>query len=310
MAKVTVSIVTYNGIGTIEACLQSLHAQHFTDLEVVVVDNASTDGTVAAVTNLVPEARIIALHQNVGFGAGHNEAIRNSSSEFVLVLNQDVVLDPGALQELVDAAEASGAAATGPLLLRPNPLPERTIVDTAGLQKSLWWAVKDRGASKPLHPRLHRSGFVWGISGACVLLRRDALEMVAYTRADGLPEYFDESFFMYKEDVDLAARLRRRAYTAWYEAAAVGYHGRTGAAPASAAQQASHRRRMPAYVREYSYRNHWLVLIKHAWLWQLPAIAIYEAIKFLFILLSEPKTLRMLPDLPALLSLMLKRRYA
>lgn len=310
MPKVTISIVTYNGVGKIEPCLQSLHAQTFTDYEVIVVDNASTDGTVATVTNTAPEAKIIQLHENVGFGAGHNIAINASTSPYVLVLNQDVTLEPNALQRLVQAADQSRAAVTGPLLLRPKPLPQDPIVDTAGLKKRLWWAVQDRGSSKPLSLPLKRSGFVWGISGACALLSREALQRVSYAQPTGKNEYFDESFFMYKEDVDLCARFRKRGLKAWYEADAVGYHGRTGFAPSSATEQVVHRRTLPTYVREFSYRNHWLVVFKHAWLWQMPIVLFYELVKLLFIILLEPKTLRVTPEIFKRIPLMLKRRYA
>ncbi len=302
MALVTVSIVSYNGIGKIEACLAALHEQTFNDYRVVLVDNASTDGTIAAVTNLTPEARIISLHENVGFGAGHNIAIRESTSEFVLVLNQDVVLKPDALQNMVMAAQKSRAACVGPLLLRPGSDSATRMVDTAGLIKRPWYAVIDRGSGKPVKESQLRSGFIWGISGACMLLRRDAIEAVAYKRHDGAAEYFDESFFMYKEDIDLSIRLRRRGQRCWYAADAKGDHGRTG--------KAGDRRALPAYVREYSYRNHWFLIIKHAWLIQLIFIVPYELLKALFVIITEPKTLRLVPDVFKQLPKLLKRRYA
>lgn len=311
MPALTISIVTYNGVGKIEPCLRSLHAQTFSDFDIIVVDNASSDGTIAAVTNGAPEARIIPLHTNVGFGAGHNRAIRESTTPYVLVLNQDVVLQPTAIEKLMNAAEQSRAAVVGPLLLRPRSstaLP--AIVDTAGLKKSWWWHVADRSSGRTVGEREQRSGFLWGISGACALYRRDDLASVAYKGANGLDEYFDEYFFMYKEDVDLAARLRRRGFRAWYEASAVGDHGRTGYAAAKTGQQAEHRRRLPAYVREYSYRNHWFVIIKHAWLWQLPFILVYEVVKLLFLLVTEPRTLRMIPSIVRNTPRMLRRRYA
>lgn len=302
MPRVTVSIVTYNGVGKLEDCLRALHAQTFNDYAVLVVDNASSDGTIAVVTNLTPEARIIALHENVGFGAGHNIAIRESTSEFILVLNQDVVLSPDALHRLVSAADASRAACVGPLLLRPRTDSAERTVDTAGQVKRPWWAVFDRGSGQPINASLQRSGYIWGISGACMLLRRTALQQIAYIRPDGAADYFDESFFMYKEDIDLCVRLRRVGQRCWYEAQALGDHGRTG--------KSGNRRALPAYVREHSYRNHWFLVLKHAWLVSFVLILPYELIKLLFILLHEPKTLRVIPDIVRHLPSLLKRRYA
>lgn len=301
MSRVTVSIVTYNGVGKIEDCLRSLHSQTISDFDVIVIDNASTDGTIAAVTNGAPEAKRIELHENVGFGAGHNRAIAASQTPYVLVLNQDVVLQPTAFAEMLAAAESSHAAAVGPLLLRPDSAPGKQIVDTAGLIKRPWWSVFDRGTGKELSESLKRSGFLWGVSGACMLLRRAALEKIAYRKADGSLEYFDEDFFMYKEDVDLCARFKRAGEKCWYEASALGTHGRTG----------KHGRRsaLPAYVREYSYRNHWFLLFKHmwliAWVWTFP----YEALKLMWIFVREPKTLRVIPEIVAGFPRMLKRRY-
>jgi len=301
MARLTVSIVTYNGVGKIEDCLKSLHAQTISDFDIIVVDNASSDGTIAAVTNGAPEARRIELHQNIGFGAGHNKAIQASQTPYILVLNQDVVLQPTALEHLLAAAESSHAAAIGPLLLRPESTQGKQIVDTAGLIKRPWWSVFDRATGKTLTPTLSRSGFLWGVSGACMLLRRSALEHVAYQKPDGTREYFDESFFMYKEDVDLCARFKRVGERCWYEASAIGTHGRTG--------KHGKRLALPAYVREYSYRNHWFLLYKHAWLIAWPIIAPYEALKLVWIFVREPKTLRVIPEILAGIPRMLKRRY-
>ena len=303
MALVTISIVSYNGIGKIEDCLRSLHAQTFTDYRIIVVDNASSDGTIAAVTNISPEAKIVALHENVGFGAGHNLAIAESTSDYVLVLNQDVVMHPEALQHLVHAAQTSQAACVGPLLLRPGTEQSTRIVDTAGLLKRPWWSVQDRGTGKPLTMPLRRPGFIWGISGACMLLNRKALQNIAFTRRGATTtEYFDASFFMYKEDIDLIVRLHNKGYRCWYAADATGSHGRTG--------QSGNRARLPAYVREYSYRNHWFLLVKHVWALQLIFVLPYELLKFLYILVREPKTLRVLPDIFKHLPSLLKRRYA
>lgn len=307
--RLTVSIVTYNGAGKITKCLQSLHTQTFEDFDIIVVDNASTDGTLVEVDAAAPEARILPLSENVGFGAGHNLAIRSSQTPFILVLNQDVVLEAHALERLLAAAEAhEEAGSVGPCLYRGEGPKPTELIDTAGLQKTFYYKVSDRGAGKTRDGRLSQSGFVWGISGACQLLRRSALEAVAYA---GEPvQYFDESFFMYKEDVDLCARLNKRGWRSWYEPGAIGWHTRTGFAPRAMGETRTHRLVLPRYVKEYSYRNHWLFLLKNAPLILSPLIAIYELLKAAYLFVFETKTLRVIPEILSSTPLMLRRRYA
>lgn len=307
----TVSIVTYNGAGKITKCLQSLHAQTFEDFDVIVVDNASTDGTLAEVTSIAPEAKIMPMHTNTGFGAGHNLAIRSTESPFILVLNQDIVLHEQALQEMMDAAEAHDeAGAVGPCLYRGEGAKPEEIIDTVGLRKSFFYQVTDRGAGKEPTRKLLQAGYLWGVSGACMLLRRTAIDSIAYRKTVGTGEYFDESFFMYKEDVDLCARLHRKGWRSWYEPSAVGWHTRTGFAAASLAETPRHRQALPRYVKEYSYRNHCFFLLKNAPLLLLPFIFMYEALKFVYLVIFETKTLRVIPRVIRSLPLMLRRRYA
>ena len=161
----TISIVTYNGAGKITKCLQSLHAQTYEDFDVVVVDNASTDGTVAEVTSVAPEAQLIQLDSNTGFGAGHNVAIRVTKSPFILVLNQDVVLHEQALQEMMVAANAHDeAGVVGPCLYRGEGAKPEEVIDTVGLRKSFFYQVTDRGAGKEPTRKLLQAGYLWGVS--------------------------------------------------------------------------------------------------------------------------------------------------
>lgn len=304
MAKLSVSIVTYNGAEVIGPCLQSLQAQTFEDFELIIIDNASQDATLKAVQTNAPQAKIIALERNIGFGAGHNLAILQSNAPWVLVLNQDVILQPDCLERLFEATLRGNVAVIGPCLLRSRQ-ESPAIIDTAGLEKTWYYKVSDRGSNRVLQHKWQRSGFVWGISGACMLLRKSALQQIVH----GGKEYFDETFFMYKEDVDLCARLAKQSWKAWYEASAVGYHTRTGRAPAGTKELREHRRRLPAYVKQYSYRNHWFVLIKHAPLYLLLPILVYELLKFAYVLVFEPRSLRYALRIFTNLPLLLKRRY-
>ncbi len=296
---VTISIVTYNSAKDIVACLQSLQKQSFKEFEVIIVDNASTDTTREEVKRVYPQARIIALENNIGFGAAHNVAIQASEANYFMVLNPDCLLKEDALRRLVNAAELrKEAGVIGPCIMRTRG---ETIVDSTGLVQTWYGAVKDRGTGEELDGRQKQSQEVWGVSGACALYRREALESIRY-EADGRPEYFDEHYFMYKEDADLAARLQRAGWQAWYQHDAIAYHDRTGNAQTT-------RKEKKAYIKAYSYQNHLLYSFKNIRGLRLVPAMIYEAMKFFYLLLFERSTLKVLPAVIKALPETLNRRY-
>ena len=191
----------------------------------------------------------------------------------------------------MSATSMRNVASIGPLLYRDN---DKQTIDTAGLKKSRFWQVKDRFAGKAA--RSLASSFVWGNSGACLLLNKQVLDEVAY--AGG--EYFDKHFFMYKEDVDLAARLRQAGYLAWFESTAMGVHDRT---------TAPSRLKRPAYTRYHSYKNHLYLLVKHCRWYEWPLVAPYELAKFIFLLIFDRPSLSSLKEVKNYLSTMKNRKY-
>lgn len=301
MNKLTVSIVTYNAGEDIKKCLESLKAQIGVTFDLIIVDNSSEDDTVRLAKSVMPKAEIIELSKNIGFGAGHNIAISRAKTEWILVLNQDVALEKDCLVKLFKASADRSVAAIGPLLYRNT---KRDEIDTAGLEKTWYYKVFDRNKN-------YNSGYVWGISGACLLLKKDALKNSAHFRSDrNYPEYFDENFFMYKEDVDLAARLQRKGWRAYFVSDAVGYHQRTGRQAQNAAQTYQHRQALPDHVSPNSYKNHWYFLIKNVSLIALIPALIYEIGKFIYLLVFERKTLSALKSAFKNFKLMYQRRYA
>ena len=307
MRKLTVSIVTYNAGADIRKCLDSLKRQTFRDFKIIIVDNASRDSTVETARLVFPGALVIVLSENRGFGAGHNIAIANSDSDWVLILNQDAELKDDCLEKLMKPTNKSELAAITPLLLRNDT--DNTI-DTTGLTRNWYYKVIDRGAGNKYEEDVYKSGYVGGVSAACGLYRTKALEEVSYQRTDrDYPEYFDENFFMYKEDVDLAARLNRKGWKAWFEKTAVGFHDRTGHGPKAVSQTKKHREYLPEYISINSYRNHWFFLIKNLPLYSLVPVLGYEAIKFMYLLIFERKTLKGIKEVVGKFKFMLNRRY-
>jgi len=203
-----VIIVTYQTKDDVLRCLASVcaHPPHVLR-DVVVVDNASSDGTVSAVTAAWPAVRVLALEKNLGFAAANNRAIAMTSSPLVLLLNSDTIVGPGALDRLVDRLVATGATAAGPRLVDAHGRPEISFgpaLSPVGELVQRWRVGLARRSWAPARAYVarlvSRERDVDWVSGACLLVRREA----AVTA--GL---LDERYFMYEEDVDFCAALRR-----------------------------------------------------------------------------------------------------
>ncbi len=306
MNTLVVSLVTFNGAAHVQHCLNSLKRQTLRDFALVVFDNASTDSTIDIVREWAPHARIIQSKKNVGFGVGHNEVIRHTLSKYVCVLNQDCALEPDYLQVCVDFlnGDAHTGSVTGGLLTVQSltDRPHHGTVDTLGLEMSLPMHVSNLGAGTNSRSWSH-SLQVRGVPATAALYRRSALDDISLTM-NGIREYFDEDFFMYKEDIDLALRLELRGWKSCGLPQARGYHIRT--------TKNSLFSRESQNINRWSYRNHFYILIKdlrsRIWLKQGAAIFFYECIKFLYLLLFETKTLGALRDVWNMKEKMLAKR--
>jgi len=209
-------VLTWNGAHLLPDCLRALRRQDARSrLHVVVVDNASSDGTAALLACDFPEVEYLRLPENVGYSRGNNEAMRralDAGADFVALINNDVELAPDWLGLLLEAARAHPEAGlfTGTLLFLGEE-----VVNSTGLTIDRLGRARDRDFRVPL-PRLSRvDGEVAGVSGGAALLR------VSMLREIGL---FDPAYFAYYEDVDLSLRAARAGYTAFYVRAATARH--------------------------------------------------------------------------------------
>ena len=208
--KVSIVIVSYNVCRLLDECLQSVgRALEGIDGEVTVVDNCSSDKTVETLRPRYPEVRFIENQENVGFACANNQAIRQSESEYVLLLNPDTVVYEPTIREtlaFLDAHPQAGGAGVRMLTREGTPAPEsRRAVPTP------WVALLKMLGFKR---RYYMSHLPWDepcqievVSGAYCMLRRKALDEV------GL---LDEDFFMYGEDIDLSYRLLKGGWQNWY----------------------------------------------------------------------------------------------
>lgn len=208
MAAVTILIVSYNTQPELENCLASLTSHPpGTPHEILVVDNASTDGTPEALRARWPGVRLIQAERNLGFAGANNLGIRASTSEFILLLNSDTLVPDGAVDALVATLRAEpGVSAAGPRIVGADGRPELSFGAMMGpfteLRQKVLVRLYERGVPAVVRrvERLTRCRHHpdW-ISGACLLVRRDD------ATAAGL---LDERYFLYAEDVDFCAALR------------------------------------------------------------------------------------------------------
>ncbi|MCM3493399.1 glycosyltransferase family 2 protein [Paenibacillus lactis] len=280
---VSVQIVTYNSSKDIEACLENVRIQSYQVKEIIVVDNASSDDTIERVrsfrTKSLTNIRLIENEVNIGFAPAHNQAIKQSDSDYVLVLNPDVNLDPRYVQLLVEVMQQNPeiGSATGKLVFQSAP----DVIDSTGLVMNRIWRAFDRGAGEPVR-KWNQSAEVFGVSGAAAMYSR---KMILDTSLQG--EFFDEDFFAYKEDVDVAWRAGLLGWKAYYCAEAVGFHKR--------GWKKGGRSSIPLFVRKHSFINRYKMIYKNLtgwrWLKRLPEFLAYEIAVHGFMLLKEPKVL-------------------
>jgi GT2 family glycosyltransferase len=253
--KVCVAIVTCNSARYIRRCLHAVLRQEGGPFEIVVLDNASTDGTRKVLKDFSGKIRAILSDRNLGFAEGQNRAIAASQSEWVLTLNPDVLLERGFIRNLLEAGESDPRTGTvcGKLLsIGPGfrKLDER-LIDSAGMFFTPAMRHFDRGWRTPDSPRFAHMEYVFGASAAAALFRREMIEDVSI---DG--SFFDPDFFIYREDADVAWRAQLLGWRSIYTPFAIGHHVRT-VTPAN-------RRSVPAVVNMHSVKNRFLMRIKNA----------------------------------------------
>ncbi len=195
----SVVIPNWNGRGVIGECLRALGAQTVEGLEVIVVDNGSSDGSVEFIRKHHPEAIVVPLPANVGFSGGVNVGIKASNGRFIALLNNDAVAAPSWAEELLAAMEHADIAAA---LLLDRDDPERS--DSQGEFLSKWGLPYRRGHGESIVGlELDRYPPIFAASGGASIYKREVFERIGV---------FDPQYFAYLEDVDIGFRARLAGY--------------------------------------------------------------------------------------------------
>lgn len=279
-----VQIVTWNHAGDIETCLESLRAQTSRDFELIVVDNASSDGSAdRAEAALAGDARARVLREdrNHGFCGGHNRALAASRAPWVLFLNPDATLPPGFVAQLSEVAGAlpPEVGTLAPLILRPDG-----TIDSSGLFLDAFRRVYDRGQGERPSGAT-REEDVFGCTGAVAIHRRAMLEDVA---EEGLA--LDERLFAYYDDLDLAWRAQLRGWRCRFVPRLVARHARAGRNAVRSGEREGRR-----LEQRLAVRNRLLVLLKceraRDALAALPRLVPYELARLAYVALRAPRSL-------------------
>ncbi len=250
---VSVLITTYDSAGVLRECLQSVFAQDYPALEVIIIDNNSADGTRAILDHWKERARVVYNSQNTGFAAAQNQAMAQARGDWFLCLNPDAILDHRFISELVLAVEADPRAGTVcGKLLRWDPdakEPRTSVIDSTGIYFLPNLRHLDRGSEEPDRRQYDQREYVFGATGAAAMYRKTMVEDISING-----QLFDEDFFVYREDADVAWRAQLMGWRCLYTPAAVGWHVRR-VTPERV-------RQLPDFINRHSIKNRFLMRAK------------------------------------------------
>jgi GT2 family glycosyltransferase len=255
---ISIVVPNWNGRSWLPGCLEAVAAQDRVAAEVIVVDNGSTDGSLEYLAGEHPEVTVLALGRNTGFAHAANEGIRSARGELVALLNTDVVLEPEWLGRMTAALD--GHAGVASAACKMLSLADRSRVYDAGDVLRRDGACEQRGRFGVDDGQWDRPGEVFGACAGAALYRREAVLSIGG---------FDERFFAYLEDVDLAMRLRLAGWSCRYEPA-VALHAGEGSSHQLSGGHHHYVARNTILVVAKAFPPRWLGLVVYrqlGWAW-------------------------------------------
>lgn len=276
---VSIVILNWNCKRFLASCIEGVLVQTYSPIELILMDNASQDDSVAWVQEHYPDLRLIVNPDNLGFARAHNFGIRQTQGRYYVPLNPDVTLTPDYVAEMVKALEVEvevGSASGRVYFSDAQGQPAKYLYTTGHL------LTKNRKPANRGYKRLdvgqyEQKDYIFGVNGACPLYRRAMLEDVAI---DG--QFFDETFFIYGEDRDLGWRAQLLGWKSIYVPTAIAYHQGKGTGGLGT-----------PFVQYQYARNRYLGIYKNDILAQfiidLPYILLYEVLWQGYVLLTDPR---------------------
>lgn len=308
--KVSIAIVTWNHETFIADCLKSIYQQSWPNFSVIIVDNASIDETLPLIEKSEYLPTILRNPQNLGFAHGHNQAYalaKKQNAQALLVVNPDIELTPDFIEKIMtgfDNQLSAGSFAGKLFSSRSRETNSPQIIDSVGLKIKKSLQIVDRGADTEDRGQFSRQEEIFGVSGALALYRLSALNDI---EIDG--KIFDEKFFAYKEDADLACRLQLRGWKCVYIPTAEAYHYRRVHQSKSFFTMFKERKERPWLIKKLSYLNQFRLIIKDLPVINIiryfPWLFLHEILKFSYLAIFETRLIftpwQIISDLPRLL---------
>lgn len=224
--ELTIQILGHNGADHLARAVEALRKIPKGEVVIRYIDNGSSDASVTVIRNALPEADIVERGANTGYAAGHNFGFSLCTTPYVLVHDQDVVIEWSGIKELLKSFEDEKVGAVQGKMYRntsPQPSPNlgegKKVFDSAGIIQTLSLNGVDRGANEEDRGQFDAPAQILAAMGGCALLRMEALQTISPP--------FDADFFAYKEDVDLGWRLNRAGWKVLYKPVVMGWHART-----------------------------------------------------------------------------------
>jgi len=262
LVQLSIIIVSYNSSPFLKKCLTSLYQNNPSiPFEVLVVDNSSSDDSVEMVKGGFPQVILIENKENIGFAPANNFALQRCQGELVLFLNPDTILLPGSIDTLMEVMQKErGAGILGCRLLNEDGTLQLSWGRMVNLTSEFWQRFISRRYEKGnrlikqyLERKSRRSHNPYWVTGACMLVRREALERVGH---------FDPNFFMFLEDVDLCHRVRKKGWEVLYTPSAEVVHlrGKSMETNQTEAMKAYRKSQLYFYHKHYGWAR--LIILK------------------------------------------------
>lgn len=281
---VSIVIVSWNHGEFLPGCLEALKTQTYSSIEIFVIDNASSDGSILWIQEKYPDVKIKVFKENMGFSKAFNYGMTLTKGEFIMSLNPDVVTTPDFIHQMVkgiDRDEKIGCAA--PKLMRAN---NPSLIDSTGLFLNRLRKPYDRGQNKKDIGQYDHQTEVFGACGAAALYRREMVEEISING-----EFLDEDFFAYYEDADISWRAKILGWRCIFVPTAIATHVR-GWGDTLHKQANNDLRNVGTRL---ALKNRYLLIIKNErfkdiWLY-LPLIILMDSLRNFYLLFFYPRVL-------------------
>lgn len=290
--KIVSIIITYTVKDYIESCLNAIKGQTYPEYEIIVIDNLSDINFSQSIIKHYPEIKLYPQDKNISYCEALNLGIKQSIGDFILCLNDDVILDKRFIEEALWGffINSKVGMVSGKILRS-----DKQIIDSTGLSLSIFRTAKERGYGTKDRKQFEKEEYIFGVNGAVAFYRREMLEDIK----EGY-DYFDSDFHFFYEDLDIAWRAQRKGWKGYYIPSAIAYHVRGGTVRLSCGRGINKpfaRRYLSDALHLDLIKNRYLTIIKNEtcldFLLHHPFLVLYDLVLWSYILFFHPHLIKL-----------------